>query len=149
MNFFIVKMEDKERKVQEKYIELKTLEQHIKELQSQLEMVTNQLFELTVTSNSIGEFSKINSGKEVFVPLSSGIFAKAAIKDTSELLVNVGANIVVKKDIASTKKLIQDQAEEIKKVQSRMVNELEKIANHAAQLESQLQSLVSQQYPEQ
>ncbi len=143
-------MEDKEikareMKAQEKYIELKTLEQHIKQLQSQLEMITDQLIELTVTSNSIGEFSRINSGKEVFVPLSSGIFAKAAIKDTSELLVNIGANIVVNKDIASAKKLIQNQAEEIKKVQSRMINELEKMAAHAAQLEAQLQSLVSQQ----
>jgi len=143
-------MEDKEikareMKAQEKYIELKTLEQHIKQLQSQLEMITDQLIELTVTSNSIGEFSRINSGKDVFVPLSSGIFAKAAIKDTSELLVNIGANIVVNKDIASAKKLIQNQAEEIKKVQSRMINELEKMAAHAAQLEAQLQSLVSQQ----
>lgn len=134
---------DKEKKAQEKYTELKTLEQHISQLQSQLEMVTNQLIELTMTNNSIGEFSKINSGKEVFVPLSSGIFAKAAIKDTSELLVNVGANIVVKKDIASAKKLVQEQAEEIKKIQNRMINELEKMAAHAGQLEAQLQGLVS------
>ena len=120
------------------------LEQHIKQLQKQLELITNQLMELHVTSHSLDEFNKIKNAKEVFVPLSSGIFAKATIQDTSELIVNVGANVVVKKDTVSTKKLIQNQIEEIKKIQKQMIDDLEKMANSAAQLEMQLQSLVSQ-----
>lgn len=136
--------EEKEKKAQELYMEFQVLEQHIKQLQKQLEAVTQQLIELTITGNSLDEFNKINSGKEIFVPLSSGIFAKANVKDTSELLVNVGANVVVKKDVASTKKLIQKQMEEIKKIQEQMINELENLTSHAAQLETNLQGMVSQ-----
>jgi prefoldin alpha subunit len=88
-------------------MEFKMLDQYIKQLQSQLEMITHQLIELNATSNSLNEFNNLSAGKEMFVPLSSGIFAKASIKDTSELLVNVGANVAVKKDVNSTKKLIQ------------------------------------------
>ena len=135
-------MEEKEKKVQEMYMEFKMLDQYIKQLQSQLEMITHQLIELNSTNNSLNEFDKLSAGKEMFVPLSSGIFAKASIKDTSELLVNVGANVAVKKDVASTKKLIQQQMEEIKKIQKQMINDLEKMTNHAAQLERQLQSMV-------
>ena len=134
--------DEKEKKVQEMYMEFQVLEQHIRQLQKQLEAVTQQLIELTVTSNSLDEFNKIKPGKEIFVPLSSGIFAKASIKDTSELLVNVGVNAVVQKDVASTKKLIQRQMEEIKRIQEQMVDELEKLTRHAAQLEMQLQSMV-------
>ena len=137
-------MEDKEKKVQEMYMEFQVLEQHIRQLQKQLEAVTQQLIELTITSSSLDEFNKIKQGKEIFVPLSSGIFAKAGIKDTSGLLVNVGANVVVQKDVASTKKLIQKQMEEIKKIQEQMVGELEKLTSHAAQLEMNLQGMVSQ-----
>ena len=136
-------MENKDRKAQEMYMEFQVLDQHIKQLQKQLEMVTHQLIELTVTSNSLDEFNNIKNEKEVFVPLSSGIFAKASIKDTSQLLVNVGANVVVKKDVAETKKLISNQIEEIKKVQKNMIDELDKMTEHAAQLEKQLQNLVS------
>ena len=107
-------------------------------------MITHQLIELNATNNSLNEFDKLSAGKELFVPLSSGIFAKASIKDTSELLVNVGANVAVKKDVASTKKLIQKQMEEIKKIQKQMINDLEKMTNHAAQLERQLQGMVSE-----
>ena len=137
-------MEEKEKQAQEMYMQFQALDQHIKQLQKQLEMITHQLIELNVTSNSLDEFKKINAGKDIFVPLSSGIFAKANIKDTSELLVNVGANVAVKKDIDSTKKLIQNQMEEIKKIQKQMIDELEKMTNQAAQLEMQLQGLISQ-----
>ena len=136
--------DEKEKKAQEMYMEFQVLEQHIRQLQKQLEAVTQQLIELTVTSSSLDEFNKIKPGKEIFVPLSSGIFAKASIKETSGLLVNVGANVVVQKDVASTKKLIQRQMEEIKKIQEQMVNELEKLTGHAAQLETQLQGMISQ-----
>ena len=137
-------MDSKEKKAQEMYMQFQALDQHIKQLQRQLEAVTQQLMELTATGISLDEFKKISAGKEIFVPLSSGIFAKASIKDTSDLLVNVGANIAVKKDIDSTKKLIQNQMEEIRKIQKQMVDELEKMMNHAAQLEMQLQGIVSE-----
>ena len=137
-------MDDKEKKAQEMYMEFQMLDQHIKQLQQQLEMVTHQLMELNSTSSSLDEFKKINQGKDLFVPLSSGIFARANIKDTSELLVNVGANVAVKKDVASTKLLIQNQLEEIRKIQKQMIDELEKLTSRAAQLEMQLQSMVSQ-----
>ena len=137
-------MEDKEREAQEMYMEFQMIDQQIKQLQKQLEMVTNQLIEISSTSSSLDEFNKIAAGKEVFVPLSSGIFAKANIKDTSELLVNIGANVAVKKDVASTKKLIQNQVEELKRIQKQMIGELEKMTGHAAQLEMQLQNFVGQ-----
>lgn len=138
-------MEEKEKKVQEMYMEFKMIDQHIRQLQSQLEMITHQLIELNATNNSLNEFNKLSAGKDMFVPLSSGIFVKASIKDTSELLVNVGANVAVKKDVASTKKLIEKQMEEIKKIQKQMINDLEKMTSHAAKLERQLQGLVSQE----
>ena len=137
-------MEDKEREAQEMYMEFQAIEAQMRQLQSQLEIITHQLVELTVASNSLDELSKINEGREIFVPLSSGIFAKASLKDKSELLVNVGANVAVKKDIPSTKILLQNQIEEIKKVQHQLVSELERRANHAAQVESQLQGLMQQ-----
>lgn len=137
-------MEGKEKKMQELYMEFQMLDQHIKQLQKQLEMITHQLIDMNMTSNSLDEFGTIKEGKEIFVPLSSGIFAKASIRDTSELLVNVGANVAIKKDIASTKKLIQNQIEEIKKIQKQMAEELDRLVEHAAQLEMQLQKTASE-----
>ena len=137
-------MDENQQKMQEIYAEFQMIDQHIKQMQKQLEAVTHQMMELTMTSSSLDEFEKIKPGKEIFVPLSSGIFAKASIKETSELIVNVGANVVVKKDVASTKGLIRKQMEEIRKIQNQIVDELEKLTSHAAQLEMQMQGMISQ-----
>ena len=138
-------MSDKEQKAKEMYMEYQALDQRIKQLQKQLELITQQIMEATSTSQSIEEFRNAKAGSEIFVPLTSGIFAKATLKDTSELLVNVGAGTVVAKDISSAKKLIVSQIDEMQKVQKRMADELEKMMGHAGQLEMQLQKMVSDQ----
>ena len=138
-------MSDKEQKAQEMYMEYQALDQRIKQLQKQLELITQQIMEATSTSQSIEEFRNAKAGSEIFVPLTSGIFAKATLKGTSELLVNVGAGTVVAKDISSAKKLIVSQIDEMQKVQKRMADELEKMMGHAGQLEMQLQKMVSDQ----
>ena len=135
--------ENKEEKAREMFMEFQSLEQNIKQLQKQLEMITGQMIELTATNSSLDEFANVDIKKEVFVPLNSGIFAKASINNTQELLVNVGANVAVKKDVASTKKLISKQVDEIRKIQGQMIDELEKMTNRAAELEATIQGLVS------
>ncbi len=137
-------MEQNEKQAQEIYMEYQMLDQHIKKMQAQLEAITNQLMEATSTNNAIDELDSIKSGREIFVPISSGIFVKAEIKSTSDLLVNVGAGAVVQKDRASAKKLVQDQIEEMKKIHTRMVNELEKMAARAGEIEQALQKIMPQ-----
>jgi len=137
-------MEDKEKQAQEMYTEYQMLDQHIKKMQAQLEAITNQLMEAASTNNAIDELDKIKSGKEIFVPISSGIFVKATIKETSDLLVNVGAGAVVQKDRASAKKLIQNQIDEMKKIHERMVSELGKMAGRAGEIEQALQKIMPQ-----
>ena len=137
-------MEDKQEKTQEMYMEFQALDQRIKQIQKHLEVLTSQIMEMTGTSSSLDEFDKIKKGNEVFVPLSSGIFAKATLSGTSELLVNVGANTVVTKDVQSAKKLINSQVDEMKKLHKKMIEDLEKMAERAGQLEMQLQKMVSE-----
>ena len=135
-------MEEKEKQAQEMYMEYQALDQHIKQLQRQLEAITGQLMELSATRSGLDDFDKIRPGKEIFVPVSSGIFAKASIATTTEMLVNVGANVVVQKDLESTKKLIQKQVEEIKKIHGQAMEDLEKLTGRAAHLEMELQKLM-------
>ena len=135
-------MEDKEKKAQEMYMEFQMIDGQIKQLQNQIEMITRQLIELTVANNSLDDFGKTKEGKEIFVPISAGIFAKAVLMERSELLVNVGANVAVKKDVPSTKALLQNQIEEIKRIQKQMMDELENMTGMAAKMEMQLQGLI-------
>ena len=136
-------MNQEEKKLQEKYIEMKTIEEHMKEVQKQAQMVEQQLAELITNEQSIEEFKKAKKGDEILVPISSGIFVKAELKDNNEFLVNVGADTVVKKGIDSTKELMEKQVEDMRELHVKINMQLQRLSIHASGIEEELKELVS------
>jgi prefoldin alpha subunit len=136
-------MAEKEEKLQKLYMEFQMLEHHIKQLEKQSNALNNQLMELMVTNQSLDEIKKVKKEVEILVPISSGIYAKAGLKDISNFIVNVGSNVTLVKDMASTKKLIESQMDEIKKLQVNISNEMQVHSQKAAVLESEINNIAS------
>ena len=134
---------EKEKKAQELYMQLQMIQENAKQIYKQLQVAEGQLMELVMTSQSLDDFRQIKEKTEIFVPLNSGIFAKAELKKADELLVNVGANVVVKKDISSTKKLVERQVKQLRDIRERMVSDLKKLTMQGGMIEEELQKLVS------
>ena len=134
---------ENEKKAQELYMQLQMIQENAKQIYKQLQMAESQLMELVMTIQSLDEFRQINEKTEIFVPLNSGIFAKAELKKADELLVNVGANVAVKKDISSTKKLVERQLEQLRDIRERMASDLKKLTMQGGMIEEDLQKLVS------
>jgi len=107
-------MKAKEEKLQKLYLEFQMLDQQIKQLEKQNIALSNQLMELMATNQSLEDMKKLEEKPEILVPLSSGIYAKAELKDNKNFIVNVGANTALLKDVESTKKLMETQIDEMK-----------------------------------
>ena len=135
---------ENEKKAQELYMQLQMIQENAKQIYKQLQVAESQLMELVMTSQSLDEFRQIKENTEIFVPLNSGIFAKAELKKADELIVNVGANVAVKKDISSTKKLVERQVEQLRDIRERMASDLKKLTMQGGMIEEELQKLVSQ-----
>jgi prefoldin alpha subunit len=125
-------------------MEFQVLEQQIKQLEKQNTMLNNQLMELMMTNQGLEDTKKIKEGTEILTPLSSGIYAKAQLKDSKNLIVNVGSSITVVKDVNSAKKMIEDQIEEIKKLQENLVDQLQTQTTKAASLEQEINTIASE-----
>ena len=136
-------MTPKEEKLQKLYVEFQILNQNIQQLEKQSTALNNQLMELMVTNQSLEDIKKTKEGTEILVPLSSGIYAKAELKDSKKFIVNVGSNVTLVKDVDSTKKLIEDQINEIKKLQENLVNRLQEQTTKAAMLEQEISKIAS------
>ena len=136
-------MKPEEKKLQEKYIEMKMLEEQMEEIQKKAKTVEQQLMELMASTESLGEFKNIKKGDEILVPISSGIFAKANIKDSKEFLVNVGADTVGQKDLNTTKKLMEKQVEDMQQLHQKINMQMQKMAMHASLLQNELKELAS------
>lgn len=132
-----------EEKLQEKYMEMRMMEEQIKEMQKQGQIVEQQLAELMANVQSIEDFRKAKEGDEILVPVSSGIFAKAELKSSREFLVNVGADTVVQKDIDSTKKLLENQVDEMREFHARISMQVQRLALQASKIEEEMRELAS------
>jgi len=122
---------EKQKVMQQKYMEMQMLAQQIQQLQKQLELLANQIFELNTTNEALESISKTNLGKDILVPVASGIFIKAQLKDNQDVLVNVGSGTAVKKKIPEAKELINEQLVEIdafkKELESNLKNLIAKV----------------------
>ncbi len=131
--------------LQRKYIELKILEQQTNQVQQQLAMLDNQLSILERTKESIYEINSVKPGSQTFIPLGQGVFVKGEVKDTKNLLVGVGANIAVSKNVKESKEIIDKQIVEVNNLMKQMEEQLQQAGMHAGILEKEIQELASKE----
>ena len=124
--------------MQELYVKLQMVHGQIKEVEKQTQIFNNQIVELTATVQSLDDFKKLKEGDEILVPLNQGMYAKAELKNNKDLLVNVGSNVAVKKNIEDTKQLISGQVTEIMKVQQQMIVNLNQLTSQASLIEKEI-----------
>ncbi len=98
-----------EEELQKKYIELQTKEHQLQRINEQLTNILHHIGELKVVEDTLNEIKKTKEGTEVLVPLGSGIFAKANLKDNKKLNISVGSKVNVVKSLDETKDLVNKQ----------------------------------------
>jgi prefoldin alpha subunit len=123
---------------QEKYLQMQMMAQQIKATREQLQELEMQEHQISETLESLDNFKSTKIGSEIFVPMNTGIFAKAELKDNTKLLINVGSGVVVEKDVDGTKKIIETQIQEIRKVRTQLTHDLESLAMESHHLEHEI-----------
>src|SRR3989344_5256872 len=92
---------------QELLMQASMIEQHMAQLNEQLNMVENTIDEMTFLSNSLTYIEDTNE-KDNWTNLGHGIFLSSTIKE-KKLLVQVGAGVFIKKLPSEAKKIISSQ----------------------------------------
>jgi len=108
---------------QEIILRLGMFEQQLQQLQQQLQSVEREITELKSLHLGLEEIPN-SKDKEVLARISSGIYAKAKII-SDELIVNIGENSFVKKNIPETKKIIEEQVEKLKIIEGQIEEGIE------------------------
>jgi len=131
-------MEKDSQKMQQQYMEMQMINQQMNQIQQQIQMIEAQLIEVETTKNALRDLQKTKIGSEILAPVSNGIFIKATLSDNEKLRVNVGSGTVVEKSIPEVIKIIEEQESEIRKAESQMSAELEKLTTKALEIEQAL-----------
>ena len=122
--------------VQEQYMQLQLLAQQIQAGQKQVQAIEENLQELRKTKHTI---EHLKQGQEVLFPIAGGVFARGKLEDADHLIVNVGAGVAVKKSFADSKKVVEDQIQELKKFQQQLIAKVQEQAEQAQKLEKDIE----------
>lgn len=121
----VEKEEDRNREIQEKYLQVEMLNKEFEQISAQLNLLNSELNESLILKDSI---DKILKGPG-FSQLSSGIFVPSEITDDNTFLINVGRRIFVKMDKSEAKKYLEEKTNNYKSVISQVLKRKEELQN--------------------
>ncbi len=107
-------------------LEQQIIQQNFMNLKNQLATLNMQTEELMKIKEDLISIKDIEN-RETFVPMGAGIFLESELKKPKEVILNVGANVLVKKDFDSAKDILTKQIDELRNIKSQLENELSKM----------------------
>lgn len=110
--------------LQQHYLEFQSYHERLQHLHAQHETLESHLQELQTLATSLEQLKKMQQQKDILVPISNSIFAKASMQPLQHLLVGVGSNILVEKTPEEAARGIQQQIAELSAILQRLEQEL-------------------------
>ncbi|MGQ4834112.1 MAG: prefoldin subunit alpha [Candidatus Asgardarchaeia archaeon] len=112
-----------EAKVNELLYLLQVYEAQLKTLENQLSLINLRLQELKAAKEFLTSLSSLDLNTELLFPIGGGVFIRGKVIDKENVLMDIGANVVVKRglnessetvnndimDLENTKKQIEQQ----------------------------------------
>lgn len=115
--------------------------EQLERLRTQLHSTDDKLGQVDFVIASLREFSSVESEKEILVPITDGVFAKATLTDTKELFVNVGAGAVVNKDVPSTIQMLEKQKVKLVEYRTRLAGVIERFYEKTEALQAEMRAI--------
>ncbi len=132
-----------EQEMQQKVVLYQLLQKHMEELRQQKALLEQRFLEFETTRNALGDF-RGKDEKELLVPLGSGCYMAGKSAGQPELLVNIGANIMLKKPIPETTKLLEERVKEIQDLSANLESQLMNVAGQIGSLSEEFEKLQQQ-----
>ncbi len=123
---------------------LQQFEEYSKHLQTQLETLRSYMLDLSRSKTTLVNLKEEDNPEETLMQLGSGIMMKAKPLDTKNVLVSVGAGIVVTKPVDAAIINLDKRIEEVEIQSQTLVDQLDQIANQMGNLERQGQGIIQQ-----
>ena len=130
------------QELQRAYMEMQQIDGQMKQATQQVAVLDQQIAEIHDISQNVAELGGVKSGTELFVPLANGIFVKATVGETKELLVNVGAGVVVPKPVADVRSLLDEQVQRVAATKEQLTSHMAELGKHAKTVEAKLKKMI-------
>ena len=135
---------DLKTEIQSKYAEFQLLSQQVAQLEEQLGNVEEQIVDLGILKNSIGEVHHIKKDTDILVHLGHNLFTNAKITGDKDFIVGVGAGTLVKKNSRDTIQLLVSQIKELENLKDIMKRKVSDAYNTLQGIHEELEGMIQE-----
>jgi prefoldin alpha subunit len=130
--------EEINRELQEKLLILQ-------QLQGEAETVQRRIFEIDVLESEIDKtietleyFESLDDSVDALMNLGSGVFAYVDVKESKKMLVDVGAGVIVEREVKDVLEILRKRKEKVQESKEQHTQLLERIYSEAKKIQSEI-----------
>lgn len=122
--------------IQKEFMTLEMYNEQIKKLQEEMGKIEVMKLELL---KSIESMEGLKTSKELLIPLGAGAFLKAETPDNEKVIVGVGADNFIEKNVDEVIEEFRKSVEDLEKAESMIKQQIEKTAAEVNRLQKDLE----------
>jgi prefoldin alpha subunit len=124
-------------------------EAQAQQIQMQMDILNQTIAATQITGETIESLKEMQEGQEILLPLGNLAFIKAKLMDSSKVMVNVGASVVVEKEIDAAKERLDQRLEDLSKSQMQLRQGLQQIMQRIEQIRNEVERLAQKMQQQQ
>jgi len=140
----IMEKDEKTRQIQEKYLMLQQLRNESETIQKKILEIELARSELDNTIESLEYFESLDGTVEALMNLGGGVFAYVDVKESKKMLVDIGAGVIVEKEVKEAIDTLNKRKDKMQNTVSKLEEMLDTIVTRAEKLQSELIELSSE-----
>jgi prefoldin alpha subunit len=126
------------KEVQERLIMLQQLQNEAENIQRRIFEVDVLEAEIDKTIETLEYFESLDDGVDALMNLGSGVFAYVDVKESKKMLVDVGAGVVIEREVKEVIEILKKRKEKITQGKEQYTQLLERIYAQAQQIQSEI-----------
>lgn len=131
-------MPEKEE-LQQKILRHQLIQNRVKALSDRRSFLLSKMLEIQTTLDSMRE---VGGKKDMLLTLGSGVFVPAILKGTRNVIVELGANVAVKKNVSEAKDVLEKRKKSLEDAMKSTEEEMVKLNKELVELEPQIRGLL-------
>ncbi len=134
-------MTEVERAIQERLVFLEELRKEAEGIQARIIEIQMMKDELSRTIESLEFFEKSEGDVEALLNLGGGVFAYVDVRNSRKMLVDVGAGVVVEKEVREAIETLSKKRRNVEETEKKLKELLEQIAGQMEKIQREISEL--------
>ena len=131
----------KENEIQEKVILYQLLQKQLEDMKSQALLIERKLMEFEISKKALSDTKTLKDGSEILIPVGSGTYIHGSAAPSKKVLIDIGANYMISKDISSSETVLESQKSDVEKLNDKLAHEVSEVVNKINTLAMEIEQL--------